>query len=226
MANKNTKDRFETREENIVETVSTAEKFFNENKKCIWGSVIAVLVIGLGIFAYYNFVYEKQVAEALEQAYPAETLFANGEYELALNGDGNNLGFAAILDEYGNKAGKSMPLYAGICALQLGDYEAALSYLAKYKGKEPILAARAKACEGDAYVGLENYSKALGYFEKAAETADNMYAAGYLLKAAAVAEVLGENEKALSYYKEIKDQYPQSVEAYDVDKYIGRMEVK
>ena len=53
-----------------------------------------------------------------------------------------------------------------------------------------------------------------------------MYAAGYLLKAGAVAEELGDNAKALSFYKKIKDQYPQSVEAYDVDKYIGRIEAR
>ena len=94
------------------------------------------------------------------------------------------------------------------------------------RGKDAILAARATACIGDAYVGLEDYKKALGYFEKAAAVADNMYTAGYLLKAAAVAEELGENDKALSYYKKIQDQYPQSLEAYDVDKYIGRMEAK
>ena len=30
--------------------------------------------------------------------------------------------------------------------------------------------------------------------------------------------------KALSYYKKIKDQYPQSMEGYDIDKYITRIE--
>ena len=73
---------------------------------------------------------------------------------------------------------------------------------------------------------MEEYRKALSYFEEAANTIDNMFAAGYLLKAGAVAEKLGENEKALSFYKKIKDQYPQSMEGYDVDKYIGRIEAK
>ena len=74
--------------------------------------------------------------------------------------------------------------------------------------------------------GLEDYNKALGYFEQAAAVVDNMFAATYLLKAGLVAEKLGDNAKALSYYKKIKDQYPQSVEAYDIDKYIGRIENK
>ena len=53
-----------------------------------------------------------------------------------------------------------------------------------------------------------------------------MFAAGYLLKAGAVAEKLGENAKALSFYQTIKDQYPQSMEGYDIDKYIGRVQNK
>ena len=68
--------------------------------------------------------------------------------------------------------------------------------------------------------------KALGYFEKAAAKVDNMFAAGYLLKAGLVAEKLGDDAKALSFYKTIKDKYPQSMEGYDIDKYIGRIENK
>ena len=79
------------------------------------------------------------------------------------------------------------------------------------------------------YFGTVNgvdYKKALACFEEAAAVVDNMFAAGYLLKAGQVAEKLGENEKALSFYKKIKEQYPQSMEGYDVDKYIGRIEAK
>ena len=35
---------------------------------------------------------------------------------------------------------------------------------------------------------------------------------------------MGDNAKALAYYKKIKDQYPQSMEGYDIDKYITRIE--
>ena len=53
-----------------------------------------------------------------------------------------------------------------------------------------------------------------------------MYAAGYLLKAGVTAEKLGQNEKALAFYETIKDKYPQSMEGYDIDKYIGRIQNK
>lgn len=223
MATTNKKDSFDIRQENIEQTVSATEQFYSKNKNVIWGTLVAVLVIGLGILAYHKFVYQRQSAEATEQAYPAETMFQNGEYELALNGDGNNLGFADIIAEYGNKAGKDMPLYAGICELRLGNYEGALSYLKKYKGKEPILAARAKACEGDAYVGLEDYASAVSAYRAAVSRADNVFAATYLLKEGLAHEALGNKADALACYEAIQDKYPQSIEAYDINKYIARV---
>ena len=135
--------------------------------------------------------------------FPAEASFQAGEFELALNGDGNSLGFAQVIDEYGSKAGASAYLYAGVCELQLGNYENALNYLKKYNGKDAILAARALACQGDAYVGLEKYKDALSCFEKAAAKSDNIFSAAYLLKAGVVCEELGDNQKALSLYKQI-----------------------
>ena len=212
--------------EAVVEAVSKTEKFFQDNGKLISIICAAFVVACALVFCWFKFAYLPKVNEAQGQMAYAEQNFRTGDFELALNGDGNSLGFVQIIDEYGKKAGRSVYFYAGVCELQLGEWEQAIKYLEAYKGKDAILAARATACIGDAYVGLEDYKKALGYFEKAAAEADNMYAAGYLLKAGAVAEELGDNAKALSFYKKIKDQYPQSIEAYDVDKYIGRIEAR
>ena len=178
------------------------------------------------VFCWFKFAYQPAVAEAQGQMAAAEQNFIAADYELALNGDGNVLGFNQIIDEYGAKAGKAVYFYAGVCELQLGNYEAAIKALEKYNGKDAVLAARAIACIGDAYVGLENYAKALGYFEKAAAECDNMFAAGYLLKAGIVAEKLGDNKKALGFYETIEDKYPQSMEAYEIGKYIARVENK
>ena len=209
--------------EAVVEAVSKTEKFFNENGKLLSIIAAAVVVVAAGVFCWYKFAYQPQVNEAQGQMAYAEQNFRAGDYELALNGDGNVLGFVQVMDEYGAKADKSVYFYAGVCELQLGNWDAAIKYLNSYKGKDAILAARAAACIGDAYVGLEDYSKALAQFEKAAAMADNIYAAGYLLKAGVTAEKLGQNAKALACYKKIKDQYPSSMEGYDIDKYIGRL---
>ena len=223
MAQKNLKDKEAERQENIEQTVSATEQFYNENKKLIWGIVAVVLVIGLGILAYNKFIYQPRCVEAMQQAYPAEMSFQNAEYELALNGDGNNLGFIDIIDEYGTKAGKAVYFYAGLCELQLKDYEQAVNYLKKYKGKDAIQSARALSALGDAYAGLQQYENAVAQYEKAAAVSDNVFAAEYLLKAAVACEELGNKDKALTLYETIKDKYPQSIEGYDIDKYINRI---
>ena len=212
--------------EAVVEAVSKTEKFFNENGKLLSIICVAVVLVCVAVFCWYKFVNQPKVAEAQGQMALAEENFRAGNFELALNGDGNVLGFAQIIDEYGAKAGKAANFYAGVCELQLGNWDLAIKYLQTYNGKDEILKARALACLGDAYVGLEDYGKALGYYENAAAVVDNMFAAGYLLKAGIVAEKLGQDEKALGFYKQIKDQYPASMEGYDVDKYIGRIEAK
>ena len=212
--------------EAVVEAVSKTEKFFNENGKLLAGICCGVIVACAAVFCWVKFVHQPKVEEAQGQMAYAEQFFRAGDYQTALNGDGNTLGFVQIIDEYGKKAGASVYFYAGVCELQNGNWEQAIKYLKSYKGKDAILAARAQACIGDAYVGLENYTKALSCYEAAAAVIDNMYAAGYLLKAGAVAEKLGDDDKALTFYKKIKEQYPQSMEGYDIDKYIGRIEAR
>ena len=226
MAKENLKKKEALQQEKITETVSKTEQFFNENKKIIYGALIAILVIGFGILAYNQWILKPKQAEAMEQKFPAEAAFAAGEYDLALNGNGNVLGFKDILDEYGTKGGKDIYMYAGVCELQLGNFDEAIKYLKKYKGKNHILSARALACIGDAYTGLEDYRTAISYFEKAADLSDDVYSAGYLLKAGVAYEELGEYDKALACYKRIQNNWPQSVEGYDIDKYISRIESK
>ena len=222
MANKNTKEA--QQQEKVMESVSKTEQFYNENKKLIWGCVIALAVIALAVLGYRKFIYEPKAAEAAGQMFHAENAFMNNDFTLALEGDGNNLGFADIIDQYGSKAGKAVYLYAGLCELNLKNYEQAITYLKKYKGDDPILAPRALVSIADAYTGLEDYTNAQKYYTKAIEKGDNMFAASYMFKLGQVYEELGQPDKALALYKDIEDKYPQSVEAYDIGKYITRIE--
>jgi len=208
------------RQENIEATVSKTELFLNNNKKTIWGVIGALVIAGALILGYQKFINEPRKAEAMQQAYPAEMYFAQGDFDHAFNGDGNSLGFEEIAQEYGAKSGKAVYFYAGVCCLQLGNYEEAVSYLKKYNGKDPILAARAKACLGDAYIELDDYSKALQCFLAAAKSSDNAFAAGYLQKAAEVYIHEGQNDKAIACFETIKDKYPQSSEAFEADRFI------
>lgn len=212
--------------ESVGEAVSKTELFFQKNGKLIGyicgGVVIAAAAIVLLIQFYFNPLKE----EAASQTFAAEQYFRAGDFEKALNGDGNAMGFADIISEYGTKGGQAVYFYAGVCELQLGNAAEAISYLSKYNTTEPLLKARAIACTADAYSILEKYEDALKCYVKAASVADNIIAASYLLKAGIICEELGREAEALSYYKTIKDKYPQSFEGYEIDKYITRLEVK
>ena len=214
----------ETPREQVATTVSGVEEFFKKNQKWIEWALIAVLVIIFGIFAVNRWVITPAKVEAQGQMFKAEQLFRAGDFETALNGDGNVLGFTDIISNYGKKAGKSVYLYAGLCNLQLGNNEEALSLLGKYKTGDKIMQGRAWCAMGDAYSNLKDYRNALSFYKKAAELEDNALAANYLLKAALVSEELGDTAGALKLYKEIETKYPQTLEGYDIQKYISRIE--
>ena len=78
------KEKEQEREEKVIETVSKTDQFFRENKKTIYGILIALVVIALALVAYQKFYVQPKSDEATAQMIPAEANFRNGEYELAL----------------------------------------------------------------------------------------------------------------------------------------------
>jgi hypothetical protein len=220
--NKNVNDP----EVKIEETLSNTEKILEKYRKAIVGVIVAFLVIAGGIFAYNEFIVKPKKQEAMSQIFKAEQLFRADNFETALNGDGNILGFNQIIADYGSKAGKAVYFYAGICNLQLGKFDEAISMLSKYKTKDQILQARATAAIGDAYAGLNDFNNAISYYKQAAKDSDDkVLTANYLFKAAIMYEEAGNPDEALKIYEEIKNKYPQTPEGFEIEKYISRIKV-
>ncbi|MCL2502115.1 MAG: tetratricopeptide repeat protein [Bacteroidales bacterium] len=212
-------------EPTVQEALSKSEQFLSTYKNQIFYA-LGGIVLFFGIaFAYKKLYTEPKKEEAMGQMFLAEQAFRDDAFALALNGDGNILGFAQVLSEYGRHAGKAIHLYKGICHLQLGEFEEAIKALSKYKSKDFITQARAYCCIGDAYVGVHNLKKALEYYMKAARHHDNLMAAVYLKKAAIIHEETGAPQQAIKLYEEIKEKYPQTLEAYEADKYIARLQI-
>jgi len=217
----------QAQEEPQIESQPTGlEAFLKKYRNLIEWCIIGILVIVLGIMAINKWVIAPARQEARSQSFVAEQKFRAGDYQTALEGDGNNLGFAQVLDQYGRKADKAINLYAGLCCLNLGNNEEAIEYLKKYNGKDKILKGKALCCIGDAYANMGNNDAALAYFKKAAAAEDNLYRATYLFKEGLIYEEMGKDEDALKCYKEIEVKYPQSYEAYEIAKYISRIENK
>ena len=209
---------------NVAEALSKTELFFEKNKKTIGYVVGGLIVLAALIFVYRNFIVIPKQKEAANQLYVAERYFKLDSFNLALNGDGNSLGLKQIIEKYGKNAGSAAYFDAGVCCLRLGENDQAIEYLKKFSSKDRIMAAKAKCCIGDALVNKDDIKGAVSWFEEAAELSNNIFSAGYLLKAGICYEELGDFGKALGCYNKIKNEFAQSPEGQEIDKYISRVE--
>jgi tetratricopeptide (TPR) repeat protein len=228
MSKKNTSAKHKQKKDDpaaVAEAITKTEEFLGKYKKHLIYSATGILVLlGLG-FGYMKLIREPRRQEALAQMFPAESFFRADSFDLALNGDGNVLGFKDIIDEYKALPGQVVYFYAGVSELHLGNYAQAIEYLKKYKSGDEIIQARAYCNIGDAYAGLDDLDNALLWYKKAAQYRDNAYAAAYYKKAGILLEEKGAYSGAMEMYKTIKDQYPQTIEGVEIDKYISRLEI-
>ena len=214
---------------NVEEMVSKSEAFLTKNKRTILGGLIAVIVVIAGVISYNNFVAVPREVKAAESMIQAENWFKAGAYELALNGDSlGTMGFVAVADEYSNtKAGKLANAYAGIALAQLKKYDEAVVYLKNFSADDAVIAPAVMGALGNCYAQLGEEEKAASTLVKAANMSEtHSLSPVYLLQAGQLYEKLGKNNDAVEAYKQIKNKYFNSTQAYDIDKYIERASAK
>lgn len=219
------KDNKEKQNVEIGEVISKTEAFIEKNKKLLTGIIVAILVVVAAIFGIRAYNNSRQ-ATAEEEIFAAEQWFAMDSLQLAMKGNAMHMGFEAIADEYGStKAGNRAKYCAGIICLRQGEYQRAIDYLESCKLKDDFTPILAKVLIGDAYYELDNVKEAVNYYEKAAKMDDNEMTAPYALFKAGMGYMkLGDNAKANEAFTQIKEKYPFSTEARQVDKYIGAAE--
>ncbi|MCD8528776.1 MAG: tetratricopeptide repeat protein [Chitinophagales bacterium] len=201
------------------------QNWYEANAKNInigMGVVLALLVLGIGYKAWYK---PKREVEAQNAIFKAQYWFDKDSTALALNDPLN--GFLTVANKYGStKAGNLAKYYAGLCYYDLADYANAEKYLSKFCTKEDkILGSLAIGTLADAQMengkqsaALKNYKKAAGYYDNEATTPYLLYKAGMAFNYA------GKPKDALGFFKDLKEQYPNSTEASEADKYIGMLE--
>ena len=105
----------------LAEKLEGAETWIEQHPKTI--SAIAVL-LALAVAGYFGFNYYKdsQDSEAQKEMFQAVYYFEADSLKLALNGDGNNLGFIDIIEEYKfSNAANLAHFYAGSCYIKMND---------------------------------------------------------------------------------------------------------
>jgi len=224
MAKKNnkTEDQFAQ----IEETLSRTEQFIEDNQKNLITGVGAIVLVVALFIGYQNLYVAPMEKEAQADMFMAELYFQKDSFNLALNGDGQYLGFIDIANEYSStKAGNLANYYAGLAYLNTSDFENAIDYLGDFSSDDLVLSALALGCIGDAYMELEDTDNALSYYEDAAEKNDNEFTTPrYLLKQAMIHELNGDIALALALYKLIDADYKTSREGNGITKYISRAE--
>ncbi len=210
----------------VEHALTNTEHFIEQNQRTITLAVIVIVAV-VGIFlGYKRFIVSPKEKEAQSQMFAAEQYFEKDSFNLALKGDGNNLGFIEIINEYKmTKSGKLARYYCGISYLKLGKFQEAIDQLKKFKLKDDMVSPIAQGAIGDAYCELSQYDQAITYYLKAARMKPNDFVTPiYLMKAAELLESNKEIKKAVDLYKEIQKDYPDSDEGRKIEKYIARAE--
>ena len=210
----------------IEETLTKTEQFIEDNQKNLITGVGIIIGLIAVVIGYQNLYLAPLEKEAQADMYMAELYFQKDSFNLALNGDGQYLGFVDIADEYSStKAGKLANYYAGLSYLNSGDFESAIEYLEDFSSDDIILSSLALGCIGDAYMELSDTDNALSYYEDASSYSDNEFTTPrYMIKQAMIHESNGDFEDALDLYKEIEENYKTSREGNGIEKYISRAE--
>jgi tetratricopeptide (TPR) repeat protein len=225
MAKKKEKEELLESPEALAEKLEGAEHWLEENSKLVFGVAGVALLIVAGYFGF-NYYKSSQDAQAQKEMFQAIYYFEADSLSQALNGDGNNLGFIDIIDEYKySDAANLAHFYAGVAFLKQGKYEAARLYLQDFKSKDLLVQARAYSLIGDAYMEEEKFNDAVTYYNKAANYKPNkFFTPAYLMKAALAYEKLNQTEKAKEAYDKIINQYWESSEYQNARKFKAKLE--
>ena len=209
----------------IQEKLEGIEHWVEKNPKLLIG-VVGVIVLAVGGFFGYRYWIGNQDAQAQKEMFQAVRYFEADSLNLALNGDGNNLGFLQIVEDYSlTEAGNLANFYAGAIYLKQGKFPLAIFHLEDYKANDLLVQARAYSLIGDAYMEQKSYEDAAKFYEKAAGYKPNKeFTPVYLMKAGLAYEKLNNTDKAKAAYQTIIDKYWESSEVQNAKKFKAKLE--
>jgi len=215
-------------EKNIVaveEALSKSEQFIERNQNILIGSVAVIVLLIAGYIGYTRFVLEPREQEARAEMFTAEKYFEQDSLRLALEGDGIHLGFLDIISDYRMTSTANLArYYAGISLLNMGEYEEAIDHLKKFRRRDQMLGAMALGAIGDAYLALEDTRNAIRYYNRAVDYRPNeLTTPAFLMKLGMVHEHEGNYNNALEAYKRVRNEYPNTTEGRNVERFIARV---
>ena len=208
------------------EVLLNMQSWYEKNRKRV-NTIATVALIAIAAVIGWRMMSEGKEDKAATQMSFAQRYFEMDSLTKALNGDGQHLGFTQIIKKHGStKAGNLSHYYAGIIYLRTGDFKNAVKHLEDFNGKGTILERAAAGALGDAHMEQNQPKKAIeAYEEAAADKEDEIMSPMYLQRLGMAYEMNKQPEKAKEAYKRLRDEYPTSAPARDIDRYLARLGV-
>ncbi len=216
----------------LDETASKSEQWIEKNSKPLFYSLVIIVGLFLAYLAYNKYVVEPSELNASnELAFPRkhfdEAATAGSGIDslltLGLEGADGKYGFLDIASSFsGTNAGNLANYYAGVSYLQMKNYDKAIEFLGKFNSDDEMLGPVALGAMGDAFSDINQPKEALEYYEKAAAKKENDFTTPlFLYKAGQTAMSLKEFGKAEKLFTKIKDNYSNSDQGRDIEKFIN-----
>jgi TolA-binding protein len=212
----------ELKEDTLVTFYAKALKWVEDYRMLLIGSAVAVVVIILGVFFYF------QSSEDAEKAASVELAKATRIYESADIANAIPV-LSNLVKNYGSSySGKLGRFYLANAFFQIKDYDNARTnfekFVSGFSGDKHFLA----AAQGGAAACLEQkgqYAAAAEAYEKAADRYDeSVLAPQFLYKAGRCYELAGQKAKSRAFYKSVIEKYPKSPEKDDAQTQLAMLE--
>ncbi len=218
----------------LDETASRSEQWIEKNSKPLFYGLVIVALAVLGYLGYNKYIIEPTETEAAnELAFPRKhfnqantvSVGVDSLLNLGLEGADGKYGFIDVASIYGSTdAGNLANYYAGLSYLKLKQYDKAIEHLSKFSSDDLAIGPVSLGAVGDAFADIDQFNEAISYYVKASVKNNNYTAPLFLFKAGQLSMHLKDYNKALTLFKQIKSDYPTSVQGGDIDKYISSAE--
>ncbi|MEX0600398.1 MAG: tetratricopeptide repeat protein [Rhodothermales bacterium] len=215
--------KHELREDKVVTLYARVWQFVDENKQLVYGAAAGVVLLIAALIGYV--VYQNNLAaEAEAELARIIPIYEQGQFQQALDGTADRLGLLEIGDEYGStSAGNLAHFYAADALFNLGEYDRALEHFASFDKPRDFLGASALAGQAAVHETREEYERAGDLYRDAAFHYENeLTTPEYLFKAGRAYELAGLYGEAVEQYETVRDDYPDSEQASDIEVYVAR----
>jgi tetratricopeptide (TPR) repeat protein len=218
-------DDTEKKLEAFEQSLTKTEMYIEENKNSLMIIVLAIIVLFGGYYAYQGFYVKPQAEKAQNHMFTAENYFKKGDFETALNGDGQDIGFIEMTEDFGGTpAGNLANAYAGICLAKTGKFDEAISYLEAYDNSSSVVAPMVKSALANAYLQTNDTDKGLSLLIESANETENKFAkSSILMRAANVARGLDNKDQAIKLYNEVVSLDKNSRDAMEAQKMLAQL---